>query len=135
MHATVEWRHRAVEPDCHHHGAQSAEVPENDGEVLGRGSRHCRLPAKPGTHQGHRRYDAGMDTGQMSTTYAHSIVFIGYEPGTKAWTKPHLKKLDDRGTLVVFIGYEPGAKAWRFYDIAMRHTIMSRDTVFDESTS
>ena len=29
-------------------------------------------------------------------------------------TKPHLKKLDDRGTPVVFIGYEPGTKAWRF---------------------
>jgi hypothetical protein len=30
--------------------------------------------------------------------------------------KTHLKKLDDRGTSVVFIGYEQGTKVWRFYD-------------------
>jgi hypothetical protein len=50
-------------------------------------------------------------------------------------TKPHLKKLDDRGTPVVFIGYEPGAKAWRFYDPATHRAVMSRDVVFDEPTS
>ncbi|KAL5225530.1 hypothetical protein ABZP36_012169 [Zizania latifolia] len=48
--------------------------------------------------------------------------------------KPHLKKLDDRGTPVVFLSYEPGAKAWLFYDPAMCCTIVSRDAVFDELT-
>jgi hypothetical protein len=33
--------------------------------------------------------------------------------------KPHLKKLNGRGTSVVFIGYEQGAKVWRFYDPAL----------------
>jgi hypothetical protein len=50
-------------------------------------------------------------------------------------TKPHLKKLDDHDTLIVFIGYEPGVKAWRFYDPSTRHAVMSRDAVFDEPTS
>jgi transposase InsO family protein len=49
--------------------------------------------------------------------------------------KPHLKKLEDRGTPVVFIGYEPGAKAWRFYDPASRRAVVSRDVVFDEFAS
>ena len=49
--------------------------------------------------------------------------------------KPHMKNLDDRGTPVVFIGYEPGAKAWRFYDPATHRAVMSRDVVFDEPTS
>ena len=50
-------------------------------------------------------------------------------------TKPHLKKLDDRGTPAVFIGYEPGAKAWRFYDPASRRAVVSRDAVFNEPAS
>ena len=49
--------------------------------------------------------------------------------------KPHLKKLDDCGTPVVFLGYEPGAKAWRFYDPVTHHDVVSRDVVFDETTS
>jgi hypothetical protein len=47
-------------------------------------------------------------------------------------TKPNLKKLDNRGTPVVFIGYEPGAKAWRFYNPASRRAVVSRDAVFNE---
>ena len=50
-------------------------------------------------------------------------------------TKPHLTKLDDHGTPIVFIDYKPRAKAWRFYDPATHHTIVSRDAVFDKSTS
>jgi hypothetical protein len=49
--------------------------------------------------------------------------------------KPNLKKLEDHGTPVVFIGYEPGAKAWRFYDPVARHAVVSRDAVFDETAS
>jgi hypothetical protein len=47
-------------------------------------------------------------------------------------TKPNLKKLDDRGTPIVFIGYEPGAKAWRFYNPASRRAVVSRHAVFNE---
>ena len=47
-------------------------------------------------------------------------------------TRPNLKKLDDRGTPVVFIGYEPGAKAWRFYNPASRRAMVSWDVVFNE---
>ena len=49
--------------------------------------------------------------------------------------KPHMKKLDDHGTPVVFIGYEPGAKAWRFYDPTMHDAVVSSDAVFDEPAS
>jgi hypothetical protein len=31
-------------------------------------------------------------------------------------TKPHLKKLDDRGRKMIFVGYERGTKAYRAYD-------------------
>jgi hypothetical protein len=31
-------------------------------------------------------------------------------------TKPHLKKLDDRGRKMIFMGYEKGTKAFRAYD-------------------
>jgi hypothetical protein len=50
-------------------------------------------------------------------------------------SKPHLRKLDDRDTPVVFIGFERGAKAWRFFDPASRRAVVSRDAIFDESTS
>jgi hypothetical protein len=50
-------------------------------------------------------------------------------------TKSRLKKLEDRGTPAVFIGYERGAKAWSFYDPVSRHTVVSRDAVFDEPAS
>jgi transposase InsO family protein len=50
-------------------------------------------------------------------------------------TRPNLRKLDDRGTPAVFIGYEPGAKAWRFYDPALRRAVVSRDVVFNEPAS
>jgi hypothetical protein len=31
-------------------------------------------------------------------------------------TKPHLKKLDERGRKMIFVGYEKGTKAFRVYD-------------------
>ncbi|KAF0910432.1 hypothetical protein E2562_002897 [Oryza meyeriana var. granulata] len=46
-----------------------------------------------------------------------------------------IQKLDGRGAPAVFIGYEPGAKAWRFYDPATRRAVVSRDAVFDEPAS
>jgi hypothetical protein len=50
-------------------------------------------------------------------------------------SKPHLRKLDDRGTPVVFISYMWNAKAWSFFDPVSRCTIVSRDTIFNEWTS
>jgi hypothetical protein len=44
----------------------------------------------------------------------------------------HLGKLEDRNTMMVFIGYEPGSKAWRFYNPMMRRIHVSRDAVFEE---
>jgi hypothetical protein len=36
---------------------------------------------------------------------------------------------------MVFVGYEPGAKAWRFYDPVARRVHVSRDVVFKEQES
>jgi hypothetical protein len=49
--------------------------------------------------------------------------------------RPFLRKLDDRSTPMVFIGYEPGSKAYRVYDPATRRVHVTRDTVFDEGAS
>jgi hypothetical protein len=43
-----------------------------------------------------------------------------------------LAKLEDRNTMMVFIGYEPGSKAWRFYNPATCRVHVSRDAVFEE---
>jgi hypothetical protein len=43
-----------------------------------------------------------------------------------------LGKLEDRSTMMVFIGYEPGSKAWRFYNPVTRRVHVSRDVVFEE---
>ncbi|WVZ91404.1 hypothetical protein U9M48_037581 [Paspalum notatum var. saurae] len=48
-------------------------------------------------------------------------------------TRPHLAKLEDRSKKMVFIGYEPGSKAYRLYDPVARRLHVSRDVVFDES--
>jgi hypothetical protein len=34
--------------------------------------------------------------------------------------------------MMVFIGYEPGSKAWRFYNLVTRRVHVSRDAVFEE---
>jgi hypothetical protein len=47
-------------------------------------------------------------------------------------TMGNLKKLDDRSKTVIFIGYEPGSKAYRTYDPATRRVRISRDVVFEE---
>ena len=47
-------------------------------------------------------------------------------------TTGHLKKLDDRSKPTIFIGYEPGSKAYRTYDPATRRVCVTRDVVFDE---
>jgi hypothetical protein len=43
-----------------------------------------------------------------------------------------LGKLEDRSTMMVFIGYEPGSKAWRLYNLVTRHVHVSHDAVFEE---
>ena len=47
-------------------------------------------------------------------------------------TKPHLKKLEDRSTLMIFIGYEAGSKAYKVYNPVDGHVSVTRDVVFDE---
>jgi hypothetical protein len=43
-----------------------------------------------------------------------------------------LGKLDDRSKPMVFIRYEPGSKAWRFYDPVTKRVHVSRDVIFEE---
>jgi hypothetical protein len=43
-----------------------------------------------------------------------------------------LDKLEDQSTMMVFIGYEPGSKAWRFYNPVTRRVQVSRDAVFED---
>jgi hypothetical protein len=47
-------------------------------------------------------------------------------------TKPHPKKLDDRGRKMIFIGYERGTKAYKAYDPITRKVTITWDVVFDE---
>jgi hypothetical protein len=49
-------------------------------------------------------------------------------------TRPHLTKLDDRGLKMVFIGYEPGIKAYLLYNPTDGRVHMSLDVIFDENT-
>jgi hypothetical protein len=49
--------------------------------------------------------------------------------------RPHQKKLDDRSAPMVFIGYEPGAKAYRVYDPVAQRVHVTRDIIFDENRS
>jgi hypothetical protein len=64
----------------------------------------------------------------------HHLHTFGCVTYVKA-TKPHLKKIDDRGTPAVFIGYKQGAKAWHFYNTVSRRVVVSQDAVFDEPMS
>ena len=43
------------------------------------------------------------------------------------------KKLTPKSTKCVFIGYEPGMKAYRLYDCKSQKIIVSREVIFDES--
>jgi hypothetical protein len=43
-----------------------------------------------------------------------------------------LSKLEDHSTQTVFIGYEPGSKAWRFYDPVTKRVHVSRDAIFED---
>jgi hypothetical protein len=55
--------------------------------------------------------------------------------GYKAYAKvvgPSLTKLADRSVPGVFLGYEPGTKAYRVYDLIHDKLIESRDVIFDE---
>lgn len=49
--------------------------------------------------------------------------------------RPFLCKLDDRSTPMVFIGYEPGSKAYKVYEPSTRRVHVSRDVIFDETAS
>jgi hypothetical protein len=47
-------------------------------------------------------------------------------------TKPHLKKLDDKGRKMIFFGYEKGTKAYIAYDPVTKKVTITQDVVFDE---
>jgi hypothetical protein len=47
-------------------------------------------------------------------------------------TKPHLKKLVDRSTLMIFVGYEAQSKAYRVYNPVDGRVGVTHDVVFDE---
>ncbi|KAK8452765.1 hypothetical protein SEVIR_5G164650v4 [Setaria viridis] len=49
-------------------------------------------------------------------------------------TRPGLK-LDDRSRPMVFLGYEPGKKAYRLYDPQARRIVVSCDVIFNEAAS
>jgi hypothetical protein len=42
-------------------------------------------------------------------------------------TKPHLKKLDDRGRKMIFVGYEKGTKAFRAYVLSTQRVTKTHD--------
>jgi hypothetical protein len=48
-------------------------------------------------------------------------------------TWPNLRKLEDRGRSMIFVGYECGTKAYRAYDLATKKVTVTRDLVFNEA--
>jgi hypothetical protein len=63
-----------------------------------------------------------------SVDYFHTFDCVAHvKQGNK-----RLGKLEDRSIMMVFIGYEPGSKAWRFYNPVTRRVHVSRDAVFEE---
>jgi transposase InsO family protein len=61
----------------------------------------------------------------------HHLRTFGYIAYVKN-TSPNLKKLDDRSHTIVFIGYERGTKGYRVYDPSTGRVHVPRDVVFDE---
>jgi hypothetical protein len=47
-------------------------------------------------------------------------------------TMPNLKKLDDKSKLMIFISYEPGSKAYHVYNPLTKKVHVTRDVVFAE---
>jgi hypothetical protein len=47
-------------------------------------------------------------------------------------TKPHMKKLEDRGKMMVFVGYKKGTKAYRGYDLVSKKVHIIHDVMFEE---
>lgn len=44
------------------------------------------------------------------------------------------RKLEKKALELMFVGYEPGSKAWRFWNHSTRSVVMSRDVTFDEDS-
>jgi hypothetical protein len=63
----------------------------------------------------------------------HHLRVFGFTAYIKI-TRPHLTKLDDRGLKTVFIGYEPGRKAYRLFNPANGRVHVSCDVMFDGNT-
>ena len=75
-----------------------------------------------------------MESGQLNLChFLHHLRVFGCVAYMKN-VRPHLAKLDPKGLKVIFIGYEPGSKAYRFYDPAKGQAHVSRDVIFDDTT-
>lgn len=44
------------------------------------------------------------------------------------------RKLEKKALELMFVGYEPGSKAWRFWNHSTRSVVVSRDVTFDEDS-
>jgi hypothetical protein len=64
---------------------------------------------------------------------AHHLCTFKYLVHVKM-TMLNLKKLDDCSKPMIFIGYEPGSKAFRAYDPVSKRVHVTRDVVFDEQS-
>jgi hypothetical protein len=63
--------------------------------------------------------------------YVHHLRMFGCVAHVKQGNK-RLSKLQDRSTSMVFIGYEGGSKAWHFYNPSTEHIHISWNAVFEE---
>jgi hypothetical protein len=67
---------------------------------------------------------------KLSVHHLRTFGWIGYVKNTR----PHLTKLEDRGTRMVFVGYERGTKAFRMYDPVSKRVHIRKGVVFHESS-
>jgi hypothetical protein len=98
--------------------------------VLGGGGDHRGVPPEPGTVQGQRQ-QTPFEVWYGKTPAVHHLKTFGCVVYVRN-TKPHLKKLDDKGRKMIFVGYERGTKAYKAYDPITRRVTISRDVIFDE---
>jgi hypothetical protein len=62
-------------------------------------------------------------------TYLHTFGCVAHiKQGNKMLTK-----LEDCSTMMVFIGYEPGSKAWRFYNPVTKRVHVSHNAIFEKT--
>nr|CAD40418.3 OSJNBa0065J03.14 [Oryza sativa Japonica Group] len=109
------------------------EGQEHAGGVLGRGGHHCRLHPQPGADKERPRQDTVRVMARSNTCCA-LLSHIWLRRLRQGGETTH-QELDDRSKVMVFLGYEPGSKAYRIYDPVAKRIVVSRDAVFDEAAS